>query len=245
MIDNLRTLIQDNPLPAVLIGVAVLLLIALLVLLVLWLRRRNAAGETTINVGVENGGGEWQPSSPALASVNSGGFGGMPTVGAGRAATGAPTVSPGVIPASPATSAPTALPGATPGYAPSPAFGSMPQPPSAGGHAPAGGTVVLDRSPRPKHVAILIDRRDASKRHDLRAETDIGRAQTNAIAIADTTVSRQHARIRLQDDRFELFDLASANGTFINGQKVEQPRTLTDGDVVRFGDVEFVFKQLT
>ncbi|MFZ2616967.1 MAG: FHA domain-containing protein, partial [Anaerolineae bacterium] len=66
-----------------------------------------------------------------------------------------------------------------------------------------------------------------------------------AVVIADATVSRQHARIRLQDDKFMLFDLGSANGTFVNGQKVEQPRALADGDVVRFGEVEVVFRQLT
>lgn len=105
--------------------------------------------------------------------------------------------------------------------------------------------MILDRTPKPKHSALLIERRDPTKRHDLRAETDIGRTQTNAVVVADATVSRQHARIRLQEDQFMLFDLGSANGTFVNGQKVEQPRPLTDGDVVRFGEVEMVFKQLT
>ena len=54
-----------------------------------------------------------------------------------------------------------------------------------------------------------------------------------------------YKRQRLQDDKFVLFDLGSANNTFVNGQKVEQPRALADGDVVRFGEVEVVFKQLT
>ena len=88
-------------------------------------------------------------------------------------------------------------------------------------------------------------RKDPTKRYDLQAETDIGRTQNNTIVLADATVSRQHARIRLQDDKFMLFDLGSVNNTFVNGQKVEQPRALADGDVVRFGEVEVVFRQLT
>jgi pSer/pThr/pTyr-binding forkhead associated (FHA) protein len=58
-------------------------------------------------------------------------------------------------------------------------------------------------------------------------------------------VSRQHARIRLEEDKFLLFDLGSANGTFVNGQRLEQPVTLAENDVVRFGEIEFTFKQLS
>ena len=42
-----------------------------------------------------------------------------------------------------------------------------------------------------------------------------------------------------------LFDLGSANGTFVNGKRVETPQALADDDAVRFGEVEFIFKQLT
>lgn len=43
-----------------------------------------------------------------------------------------------------------------------------------------------------KHAALLIDRRDVSKRHDLRAETDIRsfEVDANAIAVADIAVAR-------------------------------------------------------
>lgn len=245
VIDDLTTFIKDNPLPAALIGVAALLLIALLVLLIVWLRRRNAPVEAVADYSLDAGGNDWQAQTPGPVSggmgamTGPGGFGaGLPTVGPGAAA--APTAGPGG-----ATGAPTVGPGATPPYAPPPVFGGSPQPPKPGGGPPAGSTVILDRTPKPKHAALLIERRDPSKRHDLKMETDIGRTQTNAVVIADATVSRQHARIRLQDDKFMLFDLGSANGTFVNGQRVEQPYALTDGDVVRFGEVETVFKQLT
>lgn len=244
VIDDVLTFIQDNPIPAILIGVAALLLIALLVLLFVWLRRRNAPVEQPADAGLEISANDWQAPAPAptpggmVMPGGSGFSGGVPTVGPGAPPTGAPTAGPGAP-----TSAPTVGPGAGPAYPPP--FGGAPQPPRPGAGAPAGGTLILDRTPKPKHAALLIMRKDPTKRYDLQAETDVGRTQNNTVALADATVSRQHARIRLQDDKFILFDLGSANGTFVNGQRVEQPRALADGDVVRFGEVEVVFRQLT
>ena len=50
-------------------------------------------------------------------------------------------------------------------------------------------------------------------------------------------VSRRHAIIRRGEDTLTLIDLASTNGTYLNGQKLSphQPRVLRDGDEVRFG----------
>ena len=50
-------------------------------------------------------------------------------------------------------------------------------------------------------------------------------------------VSRTHAAIRRSEDKLLLIDLGSANGTFLNGQKVapETPRILRDGDEIRLG----------
>jgi pSer/pThr/pTyr-binding forkhead associated (FHA) protein len=107
----------------------------------------------------------------------------------------------------------------------------------------AGGTRVIQRMP--KHVGILVDPKDASKRYDVLASTDIGRAGSNTIVLAHVTISRQHARIRVDDDQFLLFDLGSANGTYVNDQPVEEPVALQDGDRVRFGEVELIFRQLS
>ena len=50
-------------------------------------------------------------------------------------------------------------------------------------------------------------------------------------------VSRRHASIVRKDGSLYLVDKASANGTFLNGQKLvaNQPRVLRDGDEVRLG----------
>jgi hypothetical protein len=50
-------------------------------------------------------------------------------------------------------------------------------------------------------------------------------------------VSRMHAALRRGDDVLSLVDLDSANGTFLNGQRLvaHQPRLLRDGDEIRLG----------
>jgi len=74
--------------------------------------------------------------------------------------------------------------------------------------------------------------------------TNIGRDATlNDIVIDDPAMSRQHARIRLEDDQFVLYDLASLNGTFVNDEQV-QKRALVDGDMIKMGETLFTFMEI-
>lgn len=65
----------------------------------------------------------------------------------------------------------------------------------------------------------------------------IGRGIKNDIVIHDNEVSRQHCRlVRVQDD-YEIYDLQSSNGTFVNGQRVEEPGRLVDRKcLIELGD---------
>lgn len=76
-------------------------------------------------------------------------------------------------------------------------------------------------------------------------EYTVGRDATNAIAIADPSVSSKHARIYRTADGFALDDLNSRNGTFVNGERVTGTTLLKDNDVVRFGRVIFTFNAAT
>ncbi len=230
-IDDVVDFVKDNPLPAALIALAVLLLIILLVLLIVWLRRRRAEqAAPAANYGASD---EWQVSMPAAPAVSPGGFQTSPKGAA------LPTMLEGASP----TAAPTVGPGAAPPVAPPPFPAGMQGGARPMGPGPAEGTRIIERAP--KHIALLINRKNPSQRYDLLATTDIGRAQTNTVVLNDVTVSRQHARIRLEEDKFLLFDLGSANGTFVNDQPVEAPVALAENDAVRFGEVEFTFKQLS
>ncbi|HEY6278831.1 MAG TPA: FHA domain-containing protein [Streptosporangiaceae bacterium] len=66
----------------------------------------------------------------------------------------------------------------------------------------------------------------------------IGRAQDNDIVIADLGVSRHHAELRKVGDRYQIVDLNSHNGTFVNGQRITTA-PLTDGDIVGIGPSMF------
>lgn len=70
----------------------------------------------------------------------------------------------------------------------------------------------------------------------------VGRGKDATISIPDPSVSRLHARISRQPDgRFLVEDLASGNGTFVNDRRVKAWQ-LKPGDLIRFGNVEFVFE---
>jgi pSer/pThr/pTyr-binding forkhead associated (FHA) protein len=68
----------------------------------------------------------------------------------------------------------------------------------------------------------------------------IGRNDTTDLPINSTRVSREHAAIVRAGDTYRIRDLDSTNGTFVNGQRIEEA-TLTDGDIVLIADVEFTF----
>jgi pSer/pThr/pTyr-binding forkhead associated (FHA) protein len=72
-------------------------------------------------------------------------------------------------------------------------------------------------------------------------ENTIGRTDDNFILLSDTSISRQHARIVRDGEIYTLMDLGSSNGSRVNGKEVSTPTTLTAGDRVQFGNIEFVF----
>jgi len=73
-------------------------------------------------------------------------------------------------------------------------------------------------------------------------ETRIGRAADhNEIVLEDAQVSRQHARILRSTPSHTLLDPGSANGTFINGQRIHEHH-LKDGDVFLIGKYSLEFK---
>ncbi len=72
--------------------------------------------------------------------------------------------------------------------------------------------------------------------------TKIGRASDNQIVIPDPNVSRYHARVENLGSRYILKDLASTNGTFVNGTKVDE-RILKNGDVIMIGTTKLQFRR--
>jgi len=74
-----------------------------------------------------------------------------------------------------------------------------------------------------------------------REVTTIGSVAGNTVLLTDTGVSRKHVGIKKIPGGFELADLGSTNGVYVNGEKVAR-RKLEAGDVIRVGATEMVFR---
>lgn len=65
-------------------------------------------------------------------------------------------------------------------------------------------------------------------------EYTIGRSSDSDLVLVEDMVSRQHAEVKVVDDRVLLHDLGSTNGSFVNGERVRDVQ-LNEGDRLLFG----------
>lgn len=68
----------------------------------------------------------------------------------------------------------------------------------------------------------------------------LGRGSEVDSAIIEAGVSRRHARVERDGDRFTVEDLGSSNGTFVAGQRVRGRRELASGDRIQLGTTAVV-----
>lgn len=88
----------------------------------------------------------------------------------------------------------------------------------------------------------VVEGEDAGRDFRLGDKTTIGRdGACDVILFNDSEISKQHARIRREGQEFVLYDLASLNGTFVNGSQI-QKQLLTDDDEILVGSTRLVFK---
>lgn len=72
--------------------------------------------------------------------------------------------------------------------------------------------------------------------------TTAGRNPDSDVFLDDITVSRKHAEVVRQEGGFMVRDAGSLNGTYVNGERVEETR-LTTGDEVQIGKFKLTFFQ--
>jgi hypothetical protein len=221
IIDTIRKFVEERTMITIVIGAGLLLLLILIIALVVVLLRGRRTPEEEF-------------ASEELDVT----YGPAPGWSPGPTDPGTPIVGP---PAAEMTEvAPPGWAGATPG---TPDVGQPPQPAAPDAAIPpAGGTRVIERAP--KHLAMLVDRSRPDTKYDLSGTINVGRGKENQIVLDDPTVSRQHALIKGEGEDFTVSDIGSANGTFVNDEQLEGPRRLENGDVVRFGEAEFVFSKV-
>lgn len=74
----------------------------------------------------------------------------------------------------------------------------------------------------------------------LKSEATIGSDEDNQLVIRRASVSRRHASLAFRKDHYEISDLGSTNGTFVNGRRVSSPVEVEVGDEIGFGDALFI-----
>ncbi|MGH9832389.1 MAG: DUF3616 domain-containing protein [Blastocatellia bacterium] len=75
------------------------------------------------------------------------------------------------------------------------------------------------------------------------SEIEIGKAPHNRLVISDPTVSSTHAIVLVRDGGYNIVDLGSSNGTFVNGQRLSsESHTLQHGDKIQLGQALLTFR---
>ena len=98
---------------------------------------------------------------------------------------------------------------------------------------------VEDPAPMGPLAYLLLD----EMRTPLYTAITVGRSEGNDIRIdQDRLMSRNHARFEAKNQVVWVEDLNSANGSFVNGERLTVPRPLDDGDEVRTGGTTFQFE---
>ena len=108
---------------------------------------------------------------------------------------------------------------------------------------PAQGQQISGIDSLPAGSALLVVKRgpNAGSRFLLdRASTSAGRHPDSDIFLDDVTVSRRHAEFRLEGAEFQVVDVGSLNGTYVNREPVDTA-VLANGDEVQIGKFRLVF----
>jgi pSer/pThr/pTyr-binding forkhead associated (FHA) protein len=83
----------------------------------------------------------------------------------------------------------------------------------------------------------------AGKTFEVHNALRVGRHPYNEVSLSDPAASRYHCWITATDTGMFVEDLASSNGTWINGRQVQVRQKLNAGDVLRVGSTEILFSE--
>ncbi len=125
------------------------------------------------------------------------------------------------------------------------------------GQGDDGGTIIVQRDPKkfipviPAAWLIIVKGSKEGVEYEIpprskqnKRRISIGRKTDKDIVIDDDTISRGHAYIIIEKDKYKIGDAGSANGTFLNGKIIYSDKVLKDGDKINIGDTELVFKKI-
>lgn len=97
---------------------------------------------------------------------------------------------------------------------------------------------------RTKYRVTFSDKQDMSRTYqcELKNSISLGRAEGNDIVINSGTVSKKHCMITNKNGRFFIQDLNSANGTFVNQERVNYDREIFSGTTIKLAKTELLVK---
>ena len=103
-----------------------------------------------------------------------------------------------------------------------------------------------DRKPEYKPYAYLIKQDETAACYPVtKTIWRIGRGRDNELSLDDNSISRRHAELhRNQNGDFDIIDLESANGVYVNNKKVLR-HTLNEGDILEIGDIFLRFSSFS
>lgn len=104
-------------------------------------------------------------------------------------------------------------------------------------------TILIGKAGGPLAWIVVTKGHDEGRMYKLNDDNRLGRDTSCLVKLNDPKVSSSHSCIRFEQGHFVLYDLASKNRTYINGEILSSPQGLMDGDVIGIGDSELVFKQ--
>lgn len=94
--------------------------------------------------------------------------------------------------------------------------------------------------PSPPSLFVIQGRDQGTKFELEEGTTSVGRDSANQIQLHDTEVSRRHADLRRQGNSLFVTDLASSNGTYVNGKRIDT-HELASGDRLQIGSTLMLF----
>ena len=77
-----------------------------------------------------------------------------------------------------------------------------------------------------------------------KSEFVLGRGETSAVPISENGISREHLKVRMENNLIQIQDLNSSNGTFVNDRQIDSNVRvpLSNNDIVRFGESTRTYK---
>lgn len=93
-------------------------------------------------------------------------------------------------------------------------------------------------------ILTVVDGVNTGKEYFFEQQAIVGRVEDSDVVLVEPGVSRRHARVYAEHGIYTLEDLGSANGTRLNGEKIEGPEVLRDGDYLTFSRTTFQFSSI-